>query len=40
MVLASGVFRTAMLAEPAVAEIEKVVGLIQRKESGSRVSAT
>ena len=37
-VLPFGVFGTAMFAEPAVTEIEKVIGLIQRKEGDSGVS--
>jgi predicted mannosyl-3-phosphoglycerate phosphatase (HAD superfamily) len=32
MLLSLGVFRTAMFAEPAVTEIEEVVGLIQSQK--------
>ena len=37
VVLTSGIFRAAMFAEPAVTEIEKVIGLIQRKEADAGV---
>ena len=39
MMLAFGIFGAAMFAEPAVAEIEKVIGLIQvKRASQCRVS--
>ncbi len=36
MLFSFGVFRTAMLAEPAVTDIEEVVGLIQGQKSEVR----
>jgi hypothetical protein len=38
VMLAFGIFGAAMFAEPAVAEIEKVIGLSQVKRSQCRVS--